>query len=302
MKGIMKSKKLIGLAVILGLVISVFPLSTAMAAGTLTGVSDTISPLTVTSDASHTIAFTTIADIPVGGKIEITFASGFSLTSVVDTDVAETLTAGTATFTVSGQKLIGTTASAIATAGAQSIVLNGTNKINNPAAAGTYAVSIVTKNAVNAVLDSGYCLVTIGGGTAASVTVKTYISMTISDTNSDGVQFGAVDPNSNNNPDVAQSTTDSTVPSVTLTAGSENNATITVEGKLNAAWSGTWATADTSYGLDFYDDSETSYTTDYATLKSGVAASGTAKLWHFIDIPAGAAAGTQQNTIYFQAQ
>lgn len=315
-----KSQKLLGLLVVVGLIISLFPLNTTVATrftgsissnpsaivtDGLTDISDNLSAYNTGVTAEHTIAFTTATSIPVGGKIEITFAKAgtFDISTIVDADVTESLTAGAADWSVSDQVLTGTITGAAVTAGAQSVGVGtvGSHDPTNPSMAGTYAIYITTKNASGAVLDNGYVLVNIGGGTSVAVTVKTYISVTISDQGSDGVQFGDVDPNTTDNPDVAQSTADSTTPSVTITAGSENNASIKVQGYLDADWSGTWPAANTYYALDTYDGTKVSYTTSPADIKTGIAASGTAKLWHFITVPSGEPSGPAQNTLYYEA-
>ncbi|MBL7119351.1 MAG: hypothetical protein ISS53_01555 [Dehalococcoidia bacterium] len=147
-KSIKRASKLIGVAMILSLLLVLLPVSTAVA-GSLTSVSDTLTTYATGAAPKQTIAFTTVTEIPTDGTIAITFPSGFDISSIVDGDVAETLTAGSATWAVSEQVLTGTVATAAVTAGAQSIVIGdgaaaGLNDITSPSAASTYTVSIST--------------------------------------------------------------------------------------------------------------------------------------------------------------
>ena len=142
-KGIKRAYKLIGVAVILALLLVLLPVSTVLA-GSVSGVSDTLTTYATGATPTHTIAFTTATDIPVAGTITITFPSGFDISSIVDGDVAETLTAGDATWAVSDQVLTGTIATATCTAGAQSVVIGSTNYITSPSAANTYTITVDT--------------------------------------------------------------------------------------------------------------------------------------------------------------
>lgn len=298
MKIMRKSWKLVSLALIVGLLAAMIPVGTVMAA-TLGSVGDSINPTTISTEAVHTVTFTTKKDIPVGGKIEITFPSAFTGidSNIVDGDVAETLTAGAASFAASGQVITGITDTAIVTKGAQTIVIGGTNKITNPANAGTYIVQVVTKDGSNNQLDSGYTVVSIGSGTGASVHVNSYISLTITDQSTAGINFGNVDPNTVGNPDEDQS--DSNY-SVRLSVGSETTkATVTLQEQITT-WTGSadltayWNTSNTTTGQ-----------TQYTTGSSGNIATGFAKgndkdLWNFLDV-GNVATGDYEATITYSA-
>lgn len=151
-------KKLLPIVATLALVATLVVPMTALAAA-LTSVSDTLTDYTESAAPEHTIAFTTIGPIEIGEFIIITFPSGFDISSIVDADVDETLTAGEATWEISSQVLTGTIITAQVTAGAQSIVIGdvggGLNEITNPSIAGTYTISIATTD------DTGTCDVNI---------------------------------------------------------------------------------------------------------------------------------------------
>jgi hypothetical protein len=81
-----KAWKIMGLALLLRILVALYPMNSVFA-GSLTSVSDTLSissgnPYATSAAPEHTIAFTTATSIPVGGKIEITFASGFNIASI----------------------------------------------------------------------------------------------------------------------------------------------------------------------------------------------------------------------------
>lgn len=306
MKSIKKTWKIIGLALVLGILVALFPMSTVFA-NPLTSVSDTLTSYDTSAAPKHTIVFTTATSIPVGGKIEITFATGFTISSIVDADVAETLTAGNATWAVSGQKLTGTIAGAAVTAGAQSVVIGdgtggGLHDITSPSTAGTYTINLVTRNASNAKLDSGYCLVQIGAGKAASVTVKTYISATITDNGDTGINFGDLNPGDTDKPEAAQG---GATGAIHITVGTEVNATVKVSTEAAGDWSGPSALLTVDKGTVNSSDNtgtDTAMSTSYQQVGSDIGAGtgGTVKVYHWISVPNGTTAGDYSNTYYYK--
>lgn len=114
---------------------------TAQAAG-LTAVSDTLTRLKKSTAANHTIVFTTAAGIAVGNTVELTFATGFNIASVVTADV--TIEGAVVTSAVPVGQVLTITAAAgnvVAPAGTADIVI-GNSHITNPGTAGSYTISI----------------------------------------------------------------------------------------------------------------------------------------------------------------
>ncbi len=143
-------KKLLPIAVTLALVAALLVPATAVLAAAVGTISDTLTDYTKSASyPKHTIVFTTTAELEVDDEITITFPDEFVISSIEDADVAETLTAGAATWAISGQDLVGTIITSTVTAGAQTVVIGdgaaaGLNDIPNPSVAGTYTISIVT--------------------------------------------------------------------------------------------------------------------------------------------------------------
>ena len=107
-----RKKKLIAILSILSMLSMIFPVIPILA-GSVTSVSETLTTYATGATPTHTLAFTTATDVAVSGTITFTFPSGFDLTGVVDGDVTETLTAGTATWAVSGQMTADSTATPV---------------------------------------------------------------------------------------------------------------------------------------------------------------------------------------------
>jgi hypothetical protein len=306
-----KAWKIIGLALVLGMLVALYPMSSALASGSVNPLSDTLSisignAYAISVAPEHTIAFTTATSIPVGGKIQITFASGFNIASIVDADVVEALTGGaTATWSVSGQTLTGTIATNAVTASAQQVVIGdgaagGKNDITNPSNAGTYSINVVTRNASGVQLDSGYCLVQIGMSMTASVTVKTYISATITDYGDAGINFGNMDPGVTNSPELAQTGSNG---AVNVTMGSENNVSVYVSTEAAGDWSdGNGHTFSVSQGTfnSVNTPPGTNMSTSYQQVGGAVSAGASVQVYHWLSIPNNQVAGLYTNTYYYK--
>jgi hypothetical protein len=293
-----KAWKIIGLALVLGILVALYPMSSAFA-GSLTPVSDNLSNANTGVTATHTITFTTATSIPIGGRIEIVFASGFTgVGSIANGDVTATLTSGSATWSSSGQTVTGTITTAV-TAGAQQIVIGSTHLITNPSNAGTYSINVVTRNASGVQLDSGYCLVQVGMSIPASVTVKTYISATITDYGDGGINFGNMDPGVTNSPELAQTGSNG---AVNVTMGSENNVSVYVSTNAAGAWSDGTDTFAVSQGTFNSTNSApgTNMSTSYQHVGGAVSAGASVQVYHWLSIPNNQVAGLYTNTYYYQ--
>jgi len=172
---------------------------TAIAAGPLTALSDTMSRLqksTVKSD--HTIKFTTPTGVAAGQNIQITMPTGFTIGTVDYTDIDvswgpssgaenELTLAGTASGATwgaafAGQVLSITSGSGVITAASKIIVEIGLNatggdqQITNHATAGTYTISIAgsftdTGKIAIVILDNDQVIV--------STTIDPYLTFTL---------------------------------------------------------------------------------------------------------------------------
>jgi hypothetical protein len=300
-----KAGKIIGLALVLGILVALYPMSSAFATG-LTNVSDTLTNSNTGVISKHTIAFDTATSIPVNGKIQIVFASGFNIASILDADVVESLTGGaTATWSVSGQTLTGTiTGSTSVGSGTQTVTIGdgaagGMNDITNPGTAGTYTVNVVTRDNDGVQLDSGYCLVQIGMSMTASVTVKTYISATITDYGDGGINFGNMDPGVTNSPELAQTGSNG---AVNVTMGSENNVSVYVSTKAAGAWSDGTDNFAVSQGTFSSTNSPpgTAMSTSYQHVGGAVSHGASVQVYHWLSIPDNQPAGLYSNTYYYQ--
>jgi hypothetical protein len=161
-------------------------------AGSLTVLSDTVSNLTASATASHTIKFTaTSSGIPSGKTVTLTFNNGTSTAGVLYSDVtvldnstpitvnAGAPVAGNWGFSNSSPTITFTTGTGtIAGGDAITITFNGTNKITN-GATGTSTLSI---NVNNTVADSGALSMAIvtNGVVAVSAQVLATLSFSVS--------------------------------------------------------------------------------------------------------------------------
>jgi hypothetical protein len=292
-----KAWKIIGLALVLGILVALYPMSSAFA-GSLTPVSDNLSNANTGVTATHTITFTTATSIPIGGRIEIVFASGFTgVGSIANGDVTATLTSGSATWSGSGQTVTGTITTAV-NAGAQQIVIGSTHLITNPSA-GTYTINVVTRDASGVQLDSGYCLVQVGMSMTASVTVKTYISATITDYGDPGINFGNMDPGVTNSPELAQTGSNG---ALNVTMGSENNVSVYVSTKAADNWSD--GTDNFGVGQGTFNNTDgapgSAMSTSYQNVGGAVSHGASVQVYHWLSIPDNQPAGLYTNTYYYQ--
>jgi len=134
---------------------------------------------------------------------------------------------------------------------------------------------------------------------SASVTVNEVISVTISDAGSNGVQFGSLNPGTSDSPDVAQSTSDSSIPAVTvdINVGTNVNVDVSLKG---TDFDTTVPITGGSWTEGAFDAGKAYMTTDYQLVTSGAAAGDSVELWHFLTVPAAAAAGTFGSTYTYE--
>jgi hypothetical protein len=266
----------------------------------------------------HALSFTTASAIGNSGRIEIIFGVAFDLASdgdgIDDADISETLQdTPTISWVRSGQKLTGTIgAGDTVSAGAQSVTVGTSDEVTNPSNAGTYLVYIITRSSSGSILDIGYGFVNIGGATTAKVTIKTYISATITDNGDAGINFGALDPNTTDSPEVDQVESGSPQGAITVVVGSEVNTTTYVYTSCTDWSDGGTETIDAATNCEFdYGNGSgaapsgtpaamTEYST-YTQVGSGIAAGGGSKeVYHYLTVPSGQAAGDYTSTYYYQ--
>jgi hypothetical protein len=142
--------------------------------------------------------------------------------------------------------------------------------------------------------------VQIGTAKAASVTVKTYISATITDNGDPGLDFGALDPGVNNQPEAAQG---GATGAIHVTVGSEVNATVKVATKAAGDWTGPSALLTVDKGAFNSADTPpgTAMSTSYQQVGSDITpGGGTVKVFHWISVPNATTAGDYSNTYYYK--
>jgi hypothetical protein len=152
---------------------SAVPGNTLISAGALTGTSVVPASLAASASSNVVVSFTATNNIPLNGKIKVTFPTGFSIGSVQSADISSTLD-GTFTASVSGQILTITRAGGTAQKGAQTVTI-GNNKIKNPSSSGlTGTYTIATTSSSDVVVDmnssvTGTTISSVGALTAVSV-------------------------------------------------------------------------------------------------------------------------------------
>ena len=133
----------------------------------------------------------------------------------------------------------------------------------------------------------------------ASVTVNEVISVTISDADSDGVQFGSLDQGTPDSPDVAQSTSDSSAPAVTVAINVGTNVNVDVSLK-GTDFDTSVPITGASWAEGAYDATKNYMTTSHQLVSGDVAPGASVELWHFLTVPADAAVGTFSSTYTYQ--
>jgi len=141
----------------------------------------------------------------------------------------------------------------------------------------------------------------------ASVTVNTFVDITLTDTNGGGFAFGSDDPGTSNNAEADQS---GGTPAATITREATSNVNVLVRLKgLDFTGAGTIAINNAKFDDDATVDqvtdtglNQTRMTTAYpgsayATLTSG---SPTLDIWFWLDIPTSQAAGAYTSTFSFE--
>jgi len=142
--------------------------------------------------------------------------------------------------------------------------------------------------------------------TTSNVTVNVYISIALTTALAGGVQFGNLDPGTNDNP-----STTCTNYACNITVSSDTNTNVDIVLKANAALTrqgGTETIPNTGYTWNSTDGTvmpglpgyalSTSY--DYTNKVGSNVAPGGKRTWQaWLDIPGGQTAGTYNNTLYY---
>jgi uncharacterized protein (DUF362 family) len=126
-----------------------------------------------------------------------------------------------------------------------------------------------------------------------------YISITISDTGADGIQFGTIEPATDNNIDVSA---DAVTPSLTITVESDSNANVNllISG-TDFSGPGTITVDNTKYATS-YTGTQTALSATDTTFAYNVAPGGTVDIWHWLDVPGGTSAGIYTSTFTYRAE
>ena len=138
-----------------------------------------------------------------------------------------------------------------------------------------------------------------------SVTVATFVDITVTDRGASGINFGSLDPATNNNPEAAQT---GSLGAVNFTVEPTTNKG-TVNVKLNAtSFSGTPGsfdgnvTADDDANIDTSPEtgsSQIQLTTVFPTLKT-LTPGQSQEIWFWMDVPSAQGAGSYTSTFSFK--
>lgn len=147
--------------------------------------------------------------------------------------------------------------------------------------------------------------------TGATVIVNEFVSITLSDPTGDiEVDFDALDPGTDDNPDLEQSTGQTTA-AITVTNDVVSNVDVNVDVKGTVFSDGTNTIAvsqvtydddgDASQGTET-GSAETPLATDYPETPyySNVAPENSVGFWFFLNVPTSQTAGTYTSTFYFE--
>lgn len=172
------SYRVIATLVATALILSAMGVYNYAQAANVVSISDTLSDSDRSVDASHTIQFTTPTGISIGQTVTYTFPAGFVLTGVLTSDFSEQVS-GVATTTwtegIAGQVITLTRlTSPIAASTTIKLLVNGTNKINNPTTAGSYEIDIAGTMA-----DTGHTRVVIIDDVLVTARVNTTFTFTV---------------------------------------------------------------------------------------------------------------------------
>ena len=131
----------------------------------------------------------------------------------------------------------------------------------------------------------------------ATVTVKEFVSVTITDPGAAGLQFGELDPG-------AVKAEEANKPAINIAAAAENN------GDAEVFLKGTdFASSGNNFGVGnaFYHDSDasgdaTAMTSDYpGTAWKTLAPAGSVDIYHWLSIPVGQEPGAYESTFTYKA-
>lgn len=146
-------------------------------AANVTDVYDLLSDSDRSADSNHTISFVTPTGITVGQTVTYTFPVGFDFTGVTTGDFAATLPDANWTESVNtGTRVITLTrtVSPVAAFATTTLVINGSNKINNPSTAGSYEIDIA-----GTMTDRGHTQVAILDNVLVTAQVNTTFTFTV---------------------------------------------------------------------------------------------------------------------------
>lgn len=147
---------------------------------------------------------------------------------------------------------------------------------------------------------------------SASVTVNTFVDITLTDAAPSGFSFGSLDPGTTNNKEAAQTDgVSSTLPAATVTRETTSNVDVKVRSKGTnfVVGANTLAVSNVKYDDDgaHTEGAETSLPVTnmattypvaaYATLTAG---SPSVKIWFWLNVPTGQAAGAYTSTFSFE--
>ena len=136
-------------------------------------------------------------------------------------------------------------------------------------------------------------------GKDAVVTVTEVLDISITDTGDDGIQFGTLDPDTSDNPDVDQSMANDDTPAIAITinTGTNVNCDINIKG---TDFHSTIPITGASWALRHDEDPLHAMATTYGSVATDIAPENTVGIWHFLTIPSDAAGGEHHSTFTYE--
>jgi hypothetical protein len=136
----------------------------------------------------------------------------------------------------------------------------------------------------------------------ASVTVNTYISATITDRGAGGINFGALNPGTTDNPELAQDG----LGAINITVAAETNVVCKIGLKGSGDFSGgghSFALGNAKWNTDNTTAGATDMTIPYAQIGTDTtpATARSQEVWHWISIPANQQPAIYGTTFYYKA-
>ena len=160
------------------------------------------------------------------------------------------------------------------------------------------AISILAIAALLVASVSIPCIAAEDATLPASVTVSEYISITITDNGTAGINFGTLDPGTYDNPEIESNSVNASL-RITVDAESNINVDLQISG---TDFGGTFTVDNAKYSTTIDGTKEAMSTVDTTIVGADDMAPGEyVNIWHWLDVPASLPAGTYGSTFSYKA-